>query len=370
MNPGKTFRLTIPLTIMTLITVILTSCASLPKPDEGGSKAFPSLSPDGTRLVYVAPYENVMNVWVQSVGKNNDRVVTKFADQGTISYCCWALNGEQIICTQRKLGPMGRNLYAVSADSGEPLLLNPDTITSAYVIAQSRKFPDEVLITMNEPFKPDDIYRVNTRTGEQTLVFKNDINAARLIIDNEWNVIIARMGGPDEDNVYLFREDSQTAWDTLIRVAKDEVQGTIMFNALASDDETAYIISLFHGLQSVNIKTKEIRTVASSRRKIREVMLDPETAVPLAVCFRGPDPVWQVLDEKYEKHLQYLEKLHECYFRVVGWTGHNRLFYKTDIWIVRYRVDNETLAYYYYDPEKTKTKPLFSTSPILEESVC
>ena len=36
-------------------------------------KADPQLSPDGTRLAYLAPDEGVLNVWVRTIGRRDDR---------------------------------------------------------------------------------------------------------------------------------------------------------------------------------------------------------------------------------------------------------------------------------------------------------
>ena len=41
------------------------------------TKASPRISPDGTRLSYLAPSEKgVLNVWVRTIGKEDDRMVT------------------------------------------------------------------------------------------------------------------------------------------------------------------------------------------------------------------------------------------------------------------------------------------------------
>jgi hypothetical protein len=39
-------------------------------------KTAPQISPDGKRLVYLAPVNGVLNVWVKTVGKNDDQPVS------------------------------------------------------------------------------------------------------------------------------------------------------------------------------------------------------------------------------------------------------------------------------------------------------
>ena len=41
------------------------------------TKTSPRISPDGTRLSYLAPSEKgVLNVWIRTIGKEDDRMVT------------------------------------------------------------------------------------------------------------------------------------------------------------------------------------------------------------------------------------------------------------------------------------------------------
>ncbi|PYX80723.1 MAG: S9 family peptidase, partial [Acidobacteria bacterium] len=39
-------------------------------------RSSPQISPDGTRLGYLAPDQGVLNVWVRTLGNNDDRVIT------------------------------------------------------------------------------------------------------------------------------------------------------------------------------------------------------------------------------------------------------------------------------------------------------
>jgi hypothetical protein len=40
-------------------------------------KSKPELSPDGKQIAYLAPVDNVLNIWVKTIGHEDDRVVTK-----------------------------------------------------------------------------------------------------------------------------------------------------------------------------------------------------------------------------------------------------------------------------------------------------
>jgi len=59
----------------------------------------PRLSPDGLRLSYLAPAEGVLNIWVKTIGQNDDRVVTKDRKTGVRTYF-WADDNETILYMQ------------------------------------------------------------------------------------------------------------------------------------------------------------------------------------------------------------------------------------------------------------------------------
>src|SRR5262245_63090050 len=56
------------------------------------TKEKPEISPDGMKLSYLAPSDKgVQNIWVKTIGKNDDRMITNDDKQGIYSYT-WAYN--------------------------------------------------------------------------------------------------------------------------------------------------------------------------------------------------------------------------------------------------------------------------------------
>ena len=56
----------------------------------------PRISPDGSRLAWIAPHEGVLNVWVRTVGHDDDRVVTDDTDRG-IRQFFWGPDNRRIL---------------------------------------------------------------------------------------------------------------------------------------------------------------------------------------------------------------------------------------------------------------------------------
>ena len=81
-------------------------------------KTSPRLSPDGKRIAYLAPDEDVLNIWVRTVGRDDDRVVTRDRTTGIRTYF-WAENNETILYAQDKDGDENYHLFAVDPETAQ-----------------------------------------------------------------------------------------------------------------------------------------------------------------------------------------------------------------------------------------------------------
>ena len=61
------------------------------------------LSPDGERMAYIAPSNDVLNVWVKTIGQSDDRVVTHDQNRGIFRYF-WAHDNKHLMYLQDKGG--------------------------------------------------------------------------------------------------------------------------------------------------------------------------------------------------------------------------------------------------------------------------
>ena len=91
--------------------------------------AAPQISPDGTRMAYLAPVDGVLNVWVGHVGQNNQKPITHDTDRGVRVYF-WAHDGRQILYLQDVGGDENWRLFSVDLETGEaatiPNHVSPD----------------------------------------------------------------------------------------------------------------------------------------------------------------------------------------------------------------------------------------------------
>src|SRR5262245_19580414 len=88
-------------------------------------KFSPKLSPDGARLAWIAPNpKNVLQVWVKTIGKDDDKVMTNDPKRG-IRQFLWAPNSKMLIYSQDSDGDENFHLYGVDLASGNIRDLTP-----------------------------------------------------------------------------------------------------------------------------------------------------------------------------------------------------------------------------------------------------
>jgi Tol biopolymer transport system component len=66
-------------------------------------KASPELSPDGTRLAYLAPLDGVLNVWAGTADGTSMRPVTRDTDRG-VRFYTWAHDNRHLLYLQDQGG--------------------------------------------------------------------------------------------------------------------------------------------------------------------------------------------------------------------------------------------------------------------------
>src|SRR5215472_12767161 len=109
----------------------------------------PALSPDGKRLAWLGPdTNNVLQVWVKTVGKEDDKIVTADKKRGIRQYL-WARNNRDLLYLQDSDGDENFHVYGVDLEGGSVRDYSPFQGVRASVLEPNADFPDELLLTLN-----------------------------------------------------------------------------------------------------------------------------------------------------------------------------------------------------------------------------
>jgi dipeptidyl aminopeptidase/acylaminoacyl peptidase len=329
-------------------------------------KAGPQISPDGTRLGYLAPSDQgVLNVWVRTLGKDDDRMITHDEKRGIRQYY-FAEDGTNLLYLQDVGGNENFHVYAVPLAGGEARDLTPHEGVRAMLFDMDKKHPDEVLIQMNlRDKRAFDVYRVKVSTGEEKLDTENPGDVLGWDTDAEFQVRAAQAQNPQDGSTILrVRDAVDKPWRDILTLPATENGGFVGFWA---DGQHAYVQTSVGSdvtrLVVMDLATgKETMTVAEDPRcDVGGIMVQPDSRTVQAVGFNYLRNEWKVLDRAIEGHFAALRKVNPGDF---GITSRDRA---DDKWVVAYTSSDDQVRWYLYDLKTRKATFLFGNQPALEK---
>lgn len=327
-------------------------------------KANPQISPDGKKLAYLAPDEGVLNVWVRTLGKNDDRAVTSDRKRGVRIYF-WAQNSEQILYLQDKDGDEDWHLYGLRLKGGKTRDYTPYPKVQARVEAIDPKFPDAVLVSVNvrDP-KFHDVYRLDLRTGRMKLILQNDENFVGWTADHEYQVRAGlKVAGDGGIDIHV-RDCGDGKWRRQTTLGPEDAltSGPIAFTA---DGAALYMINSSGSntgeLRRLDLDTGRETVLASDETfDVAEVLIHPTRYHVQAVGFMKDRLTWKVLDPSIEGDFAAIAKLRDGDFRVRNRDLDDRT------WLVVFEMDNGPVYYYSFDRKTQRGELLFTNRTALE----
>ena len=328
-------------------------------------KSSPQVSPDGTRMAYIAPVNNVLNVWVGTIGQDNYRPVTQDTDRG-VRFYAWAADNQHILYIQDVGGNENWRLYATHLQSGETRDLTPFEQVQARVVARDKHFPNELLVGLNKDNpQAHDVYHLDLPTGELKQVAQNPGNIVAWVVDAQFKVRGALAASPDGSGSLelLARAGEEVSWDKLLTwdAEDNQTSGPLGFTL---DGRSLYLLDSRNvnagRLVQMAIATGETRVIAEDPDyDVASVMNHPDTREVQAVAFEKDRLEWVVLDESIRADFEYLRTLHRGDFAVSSRDDADA------IWIVAFTTDNGPVSYYAYDRASRNATFLFDNQPAL-----
>jgi dipeptidyl aminopeptidase/acylaminoacyl peptidase len=327
-------------------------------------KAGPQLSPDGKRLAYLAPdKKGVLQVWLRTVGQNDDRQLTDDPKRGIRQYL-WAYDGKHLLYLQDADGDENFHVFAAELQSGLTRDLTPWKGVRAQGIDLSPDHPDELLVGLNVADRSKfDMYRINLKNGAAELDTENPGSVTGWVADADFKIraataITPKDGGTD----LLVRETPGKSWKTLRHWDFEEAGSAAGFS---KDGKTLYVLGN-HGanamrLLAVDLATEKETVLAEDPEyDVGRVVVHPTKHIVQAAAFNRDKVEWKVLDKDIADDFAALAKVRDGEFNLVS----RDLADKT--WLVAYTVDTGPAAYYAYDRAAKTARLLFTSQPKLE----
>ncbi|MEV0081472.1 S9 family peptidase [Saccharopolyspora sp. NPDC050642] len=343
--------------------------------------AVPSISPDGTRIAYLAPKYGRRNVWVRGIDEGHEDAVcvTHDARRGITTYL-WTDDPRWLLYLQDTDGNEDWHLYRVDLDAPDKPAVDLTPMEQGSRVFGAEPLPSvpgSVLVTMNRRPMSIDLFRIDVATGETTLHLEQ--------ADPRGHVLLDRNGEPAfhsllaEDGAHEFSAiDPGAGEKRLLRRIGGAEHPVGVQPQLVTPDGKGLLVGTYQDsddlrLVRIDRETGEETVVAAVEGHSLYILgemapgvLPPtvftsqRTGEALAARFVGDRPRIEVLDAHFAEVYAELAKLSDG---VLGTLSSDE---SEQRWIATFVHDREPAATWFYDHGTGESRLLFRPYPRLD----
>jgi dipeptidyl aminopeptidase/acylaminoacyl peptidase len=310
----------------------------------------PVISPDGTRLGFVAPVDGVLNVWVGPLSDPSAaQPVTRVPGHGVRSFL-FGEDDRSLLYLRDVDGDEQWQVHTLDLATGTSTLRTPDHGVSAQVLQHSRWSPDIVVIGMNSRDPTlHDLYALRLSGGPPELIAENPGYVAWLV-DTDLRVRGGVQMGPD-GGATIMRRDQRTGTDRpWLEIPAADVAGTGVLSFPRDADGV-------FALTSIGADT--VRLVHLHDDGTLEV--DPESLRPRAAVVGQDRDAWIALDPAFADLLARVREQcsGELGLRCTERSGRH--------WLITEAPSDGPVRFHVWDAASGRLDFLFSHMPALED---
>ncbi len=333
-----------------------------------------AISPDGTRLALLKPWESRMNVFVRDLKfdekidssevKSTDKQLTEVKDRD-ISRFFWKGNNT-LIFSRDFGGDENDHLFSANLKTGKIVDLTPFEKTKVMVLDDLEDISEtDILIQHNrrDP-KVFDVYRMNTLTGASSMVAQNPGQITEWLTDHKGQVRLALEAEGPNTNV-LYRDSEAQKYRKLFTFSYKESFEPMVFTA---DNKNILVISNV-GRDKGSLVEFNPRTNKEQKLIFQHPDVDVRTlsfSKKRKVLVSATIETWKAQKAFFDP---YIEKIHN---RIVEQLGKQDIlsvnFDKNEEkFIVRTYSDRSMGNVYFYDSKKDNLKKIATIAPWIPE---
>jgi dipeptidyl aminopeptidase/acylaminoacyl peptidase len=327
-------------------------------------RANPQISPDGTQLGYLAPVNGVLNVWIRTIGKNDDRAITDDKYRGIRNFL-WQYDNKHILYTQDTGGDENWRLHQTDIATKQTKDLTPYEKVRVDIAAYDWKTPDAILVQMNKR-DPQvfDIYRVDLKTAAVDMDTQNPGDVAGWQADNALQIRAAQVQTQDGGTIVRVRDDLKSPWRELIHWGPDETFGNVI--GFTPDNKGLWVAtSLDYNaarLLEIDIATGKRKVVSEDPNfDVSNTINNPKTNALEAVSFTRQRTEYEFIDPKVKADFEALKKVRDGDIAGISTNLDDTK------WVVTFVSDDAPVYWYLYDRASKQASLLFSNRPALEK---
>ncbi|MHB9756522.1 S9 family peptidase [Streptomyces sp. BYX5S] len=335
-----------------------------------------SISPDGTRIAYLAPEQGRLNVWLRDVD-TDDSVCVTHDRRRNVHSCHWTDDPRWLLYTQDGDGDENWHLFRVDLDRPDvpSVDLTPFPGVRLADFWQPAGLPGIVVAVLNQRrLDQFDVHHIDIATGRITLVAQNPGHVSEWLCGPRGELfatVIPPTGGHE-----LHAWDTGSATMRLITAYDGADLPMGLTPTTVTPDGTGIWIGS-HGegdllrLARLDVATGRESVIDShpdheldTRSGVNPahpgpLILSPRTGEILAVRYLGERQVLHLLDAHFTEVHERLSRLSDGDLATVTCDRNERR------WVVSFTHDTEPGVTYYYDHATGESRELFRPYPHL-----
>jgi len=338
-----------------------------------------SISPDGTRLGYLAPAHGRTNVWVRGIDEEHDKAVcvTHDARRGIKTFY-WTEDARWLLYRQDTDGNEDWHIYRVDLQAPEKPAVDLTPLPPggrALGFGPMKSTPGSILVAMNRRPLFFDLFRIDVATGETT-VFKEQSSQKGRFIGFE-GAETFYMEETDEGPCEYYAVDQETGDKRLIYRTVGPEYPVGIYPTIATPDNKALLLGIYQDsndkrLVRIDHNGEQTVVAAMPGRSLCDmgwaaedfgytptVFISERTGEVIAARFVGDRPEMKVVDPHFAEVYAALSKLSDG---VLGWVSSDK---SETRWVATFIHDREPLLTYFYDHGTGKSRLLFRPYPNL-----
>jgi dipeptidyl aminopeptidase/acylaminoacyl peptidase len=312
------------------------------------------ISPDGTKIAYLANENGVLNVVVaKSDDPTQTTVVTHVTKRNVHSYE-WSMDSKTIVYAVDENGDENWWLRAASADGKNDRALVGQDGVRVVIEHVSPKRPGEIVVGVNR-----DLYVLDLASGNKTLLKKND-GFERFVVDDDFRVrfaLLARQdGGVDVE------EPNGAAWKTFTTIPMEDRVATKLVGF--DKNETTLDMLDSRGRDTAAVVTLDLKTKKSTvllddgAADVEFLLVQPTDKTIQAAEANYDRTRWHVVDRSIQPDFDFLRTVDHGDLAITSRSLDDKR------WLVAYATEGPT-RYYVFDRTKQAATFLFTSNDAL-----
>jgi dipeptidyl aminopeptidase/acylaminoacyl peptidase len=324
----------------------------------------PHLSPDGKRVLFIAPEQGVLNVWVAPVDHIEAAKAVTHERKRPIRAASWAQTGKHVIFSNDKGGDENFHIFAVDLETGQEKDLTPFDGVRSVLHGTFDKLPTMVAAHLNRRDKQHmDPILIDITTGKIDVLAENTEGYESYLFDEDAKLRLAIKPLPDggKDVISIRKKDAGHGLgnipfeDTLTTEvdAFDRSGKTVYLRDSRGRDTSA--------LEAYDVATGKTTVLfEDAKSDVEQVRFDRRSLRPTMVATTRARREWHALDKSVAGDLEALRRVTDGDLDIFSASRDDQR------WTVGFRKDDGPTPIYLWDRKAKKATFLYTTRPALE----